>query len=283
MLKMKKTILLVILFSFLNTLAFGQGFYFKAGGGYSVAVSKRRVPSYAFDLATSGNGYNHITNLKVEKNVVTADDEIEDSYGKGASVQLGAGYAFNKYVAIEADFVYLWGGRIKPDIFEINALPFDFRTKMQSFIFHPSFKISPDVPGPWKPYAGLGAMLFFGSNIKSKVQVNDFGGTVVFKDEVKKDVAFGPSGTLGIDYFLNDHVSVFGEASVFLAAYTPKVRQIKEYSVAGNDLLFLFPSTEWELKKEISVKDDFNQFDEAYTMPLSGLSFNIGVKYSITR
>lgn len=281
--KLRYVSVFTLLSLFCSDYVFGQGLYFKGNGGYSVAISKRRIPSYAFDFMTSGNGFNYVTNLEVKNNVVTVDDEVEDTYNKGAFLQFGFGYTLSKYIAIEADFAYLWGAWIKPDLIEINNFRYDFRTKMRSFIFAPSLVISPDVSGSWKPYAKLGGVVFLNPEIKSKVQVTDFSGTYVFRDEVKNGLAFGSSGALGVDYFLDDHFSVFAEISVFLAAYTPKKRQIKEYSLSGNDLSFLLLSTEWKLKKEISSQDAFDKFDIAYTMPLSGLGFNFGIKYSLTR
>ena len=106
------------------------------------------------------------------------------------------------------------------------------------------------------------------------------------KFKMNGGIAFGCTSTLGMNYNIGKHISLFGEVNLISMSYSPKKGTIIEYTENGKNELNELTTSEKEVNfvEEFDYSSDDNESDYKpttmlqYKFPFSSIGFNLGVK-----
>jgi len=297
MMKNLKLNLVLLLAIISSTTLFSQGFYLTAGGGYAVGVNSRS----AWMQNRTYNGYNN--EQTGEFSFTEEYANVPFSLGKGVNFGLSVGFMFNDYFGVDLGGSYLMGGKS-----ESVSLSNDTRidgsgntlirkskgvasiySKMWRII--PSLVLTPNFE-KWNPFMRIGAVIGFGSfYMDYESDFDDYLGvanTFSTKSEFNKGVAIGVNATMGVNYVLNQKVSLFGEVSYIGLSFAPSKWKQTEYKRNGIDELPQQNRSQTEVdyvdsyvydRNNVNPDEPQKQLKESF--PFSSIGFNIGVKFNL--
>lgn len=214
--------------------ASAQGWYVRAGGGYSGEFAKTGFNN------TDPNGITGIeqsTFVTVSADGSTASVEaLNGTVGAGDKFFVTGGYMFNPNLGAELGLNYFRGDDVT--VGESNSPQVESKavTHIQGFDLNPAIYVTPAF-AKFNPYIRAGLLLTVGGNLTIDTDVRQFDGggegtdiVVNAESEVKSRFSVGYSGALGAIYPLNDRWGLFGELEFKSFTIESKSAEIKKYS-----------------------------------------------------
>ncbi|MDD2982576.1 MAG: outer membrane beta-barrel protein [Crocinitomicaceae bacterium] len=258
--------------------ASAQGFYGDFNVGYGLGL-----PNYVMGTTRT---------VTLSPTLVTTDVKDENIYGsigQGFNLALTPGYMINEHIGIELGFNYFMGAQKTIQETKTNNASIHSTRKAQSnqlrlipsvVVSSGGDKISVYAKGGLVlPVMGVTNIEIDGSEL-----VMTGGGlmtkTTHVESEFKGKVSLGFRGTLGVDYLINDRLSMFGELQQTNLFIKQDKNTIVAYKVNGVDVLGTFTGDQKETiyvdeinsqskpNEALAGKTNFNQF-----------GINVGVKY----
>ncbi len=211
---------------------------------------------------------------------------------------LGLGYMFTNHIGVQLDGVF--GLSSTEYIFSDNLFvihytsgPLTTNIKMvqkanNTVMLMPSLILQTGTD-PWNIYTRFGAVLPLSTRITQHLLISNAPGTgrVVVDDfafEVKNSFSLGISSAAGVQYKINDRLSVWGELSVVSMSLYTKESEFKSFSEDG----FTYPVSSVNLPVIIKYSktafvDSTGTTAPAYAQPFSNAGVNFGILIALVR
>ena len=262
---MKKTFFtLAMTFSLFAGTASAQKLFVRAGLGY------------AFPSGSQAIGLN-----TKDPNTISAQN---GSFGTGLNGELGIGYMFNKNIGLGLDISYLFGS---------NNLSKDDRGNDKSkqevsgsaLAFTPNIVLSTAMEGKIVPYAKAGFVIASAS-VKN-VQTGTAGSIYVLESEVSGGMALGFKGAMGVNFAINDKVSIYGELAYTGMSYRPAKMVVTKATENGINVLPNFSVKDKETTYSTEVDNTASSPSSSPrrsitpVLPFSSLGLNFGVMINL--
>ena len=251
-----------------------QGVYARLGAGFSFPAGSQMKYNRSYE---SGSGSSGSTSKSY--------DPISFSLGKGVNTALAAGYMFNQYIGLELGAGFLIG---------LNNTTTDKRTsgnettesttgsKGRTLTLTPALRIAAPLSDKVGVYARAGVILpLLNQAIESKKGSGEDKSEQEYK--VTGFFTLGCNTAVGIELFLSEKVSIFGELNTTFLRFDTKDGEITVYkNSAGKDLLEGVPAEQKkaEFTKEYnSSATDDKRLSESYPASSVGLTLGIAFKF----
>ncbi len=172
---------------------------------------------------------------------------------------------------------------------------FDSLTKSSGIFISPTamFMIG---GGKVRPYALVGittGIVKIEDSTEGLIGVRDNGITFKQKNETKGDYAFGFRGGAGLDFNVAPKFSIYGEVIFSAISYYAKeneitffdindVDQLPDLTVRQKSTVYVDKVTETEINGTIVIDDNKPNEQLRKPLPLSSLSFGVGVEYRLS-
>ena len=253
------------------------GFYIGVGGGYSLP------------LKTSGeseffSGYDEHRNTDGSRNYKSRPF----SFGQGANFGIDLGYMFTPNIGAELGVDYFMGSKIDVYKYSNDSSPnYSENQKVSAKMI----QLKPAVvfkagSGKVNPYTKLGVIIGVGGKITSEYSEKDSNpsNNYSFNIEMSEGTAFGLHGALGLEYAVNDKISLFGEIAGNSLNYSPKKGKVTKWGYDTTNYLEMADIDE----KEFEFVDEYKSTDNAnnkprkmlkFSTPFSNIGLNIGAKF----
>lgn len=276
-----KRISLALLIALLPVITFAQGFYFRTGLGYAFPMAGQSMDPNGTPYGGTYNGNNNNYSIQGA------------SFTSGLQGQLGIGYLFNRHLGMQLDLnlgvspkqysftatnVMLPGGYIGDVSFQMRA-----RTPVLAI---PSVVLQ-NGGDQWNIYSRFGFVLPINTKIiRDEIQANAVGtGQRIVDDftfEVTSSFSLGVAAAAGVQYKINDRLSIWGELSmVSLSVY---VKQQKLTAVTENGVSYPLSAVTGNqvinYSKNITA-DSTGANQPTYSQPFSNLGINFGIRVSL--
>lgn len=254
------------------------GLYMAIHGGYNTTVAGTSGIDYLGGMLAGG-----IPMLTANGE----DDKLETptySFGKGTNVGINIGYMFNRNVGVELGADYLLGGKNNFKIKEEDDIS-ETSVHAKMIQLRPTMRIAAG-KDKINPYAKVGLVIGVGGSIDSELEITD--GTdktsvILVKDQ---GIAFGFTGAGGVDFSINEKMSIFSEISFTGLSFNPKKGKITKAEFNGEDQL---PNIDVRQKEYDYVKSadiSAGDADTPQQLPKTSQNFNsmginIGLKIRI--
>jgi hypothetical protein len=278
--KLLKTIAIIVTVMGISQSLSAQNFYLKARGGYGWGVSK---DGYYVDL---GQGK------------VTADgyqEQIYTSIGAGIPVGISAGYYLNDNIGAEVDFTYLYGNTVTVADYNVpNVIMQNIDVYTRQYRVAPTIIMSTGHSKKFSVYTKVGFVLPVGGYSLVNADVTQYvtnpaDGSLVpvavnLQQKMYGKFSLGFKGVLGLEYKLNDKLSVFTEIEGVYLNIKRKKSKVTKYEVNGSDALSTYPGPiEVTYKDKIQVDQSGNPVNSnealSTTSPYSKQGINLGFTY----
>lgn len=278
---MKKTsrIIAAIAVSLFATNAIAQGPYVKVNAGYNFGLNST--------IATkSERTWNPPTNSGTY-------EALNINFGKGINLDGAFGFMVNKNVGFELGLSFLLGGKTEitdkyTGTTSIDNDKITFTSSM--FRINPSVVLSAGFE-KINPYAKFGLLVGIGSikmsseYVETNIPTNT-STTTKTTQKLNGGLALGFNSAFGVEYMLNEKMSIFGELNLNNLSYAPKKGEIIELTVDGVDQLPNLTTND----KEIEFVDSYTFSSASPTpdsspdieikenMPFNSFGLNFGIK-----
>lgn len=278
--KLLKTIAIAMMVMGIGQSLSAQNFYLKARGGYGWGVSK---DGYYVDL---GQGK------------VTADgyqEQIYTSIGAGIPVGISAGYYLNDNIGAEVDFTYLLGNTVTVADYNVpNVIMQNIDVYTRQYRVAPTIIMSTGHSKTFSVYTKVGFVLPVGGYSMVNADLTQYvtnpaDGSLVpvpvnLQQKMYGKFSLGFKGVLGLEYKLNEKLSVFTEIEGVYLNIKRKKSKVTKYEVNGNDALSTYPGPiEVTYKDKIQVDQSGNPVNAnealSTTSPYSKQGINLGFTY----
>ena len=265
-----------------------QGLYFKLGGSYAVPLGSQSL------LETS------IINVSVNNNqqqIATGTTEsIKGSYGAGIYTGFSVGYKFSPFIGIDLNVSYLLGNKFSgtSSITGGSGFKAESSTKSKGIFVSPTamFMIGGGTVRPYALMGVIGGSVAIDDDITGILDVTDTKTSILVREESKGDYAFGFRGGAGIDINVASKFSVYAEVIFNSISYYAKEKEITQYEVDGVDVLpdlsvrnrrtvYVDKVTVMSIDGNEVIDDNAPTEELRKPLPLSNLSFGMGVKYRL--
>lgn len=249
-------------------------FYIAAHGGYNLIVSGTR----GLDLLSVGSGVPMYTVDRMGESIET----VPYSFGKGANVGINLGYMFTPNIGVELGADYLLGAKNKfRSVIDGQSSELAMHSKMIQL--RPTMVVS---GGGTKinPYAKVGVVLGIGGKIISEYAAISSGNTEEVELERSKGFAFGFTGAGGVDFIINDKISIFSEIGFTGLSFSPEKGEVTKVVVNGEDRLPLLSVQQTQFVYLNNANPSAGTANEPQQAPRSSYNFNsmgitMGVKF----
>ena len=278
--KLLKTIAIIVTVMGISQSLSAQNFYLKARGGYGWGVSK---DGYYVDL---GQGK------------VTADgyqEQIYTSIGAGIPVGISAGYYLNDNIGAEVDFTYLYGNTVTVADYNVpNVIMQNIDVYTRQYRVAPTIIMSTGHSKKFSAYTKVGFVLPVGGYSLVNADVTQYvtnpaDGSLVpvqvnLEQKMYGKFSLGFKGVLGLEYKLNEKLSVFTEIEGVYLNIKRKKSEVTKYEVNGSDALSTYPGAiTVNYKDKIQVDQSGNPVNSnealSTTSPYSKQGINLGFTY----
>ncbi|MBL3655240.1 outer membrane beta-barrel protein [Fulvivirga sediminis] len=277
---------------FISTVSFGQGFYVRAGGGYSIKASSSQ---YNDSDPNSITGIEPSTRINVNQDGTTVES-LKGTLGEGFKLGAVAGYMFNQYIGAELGVYYFHGS--EQTIGETTT-PLSHsiaNAYIRGIDVAPAFVVTPGFEGI-NPYARVGLLIPVAGDLTIDTSVDQMnagpnGETVMIRaeSEVQPKFSVGYQGAIGVLFPVNSGFDIFTEVEFKSVSLRSDEAEIKSFrtTINGNPTpggqLEDLPMSE----KKFIFSDEFKVSEnenEARTLPTqfvnaSGIGLNVGVRYT---
>jgi len=287
---MKKIIITALIVS-TGFSGFAQGFYLRLGVGYAVPEAGQTMDGtgtpYNGSLAYPTSSANYPQNYNI-KNA---------SFSAGFQGMLGLGYMFTDHVGIQLDANA--GLSTKKYTFDIQnanlgtSVYGDYSVIQQAkspFIVSPSLVLQTG-GAPWNIYARMGLAVPVSTKITEDQVATTGAGTAGYdiqdiSYQIKNSFSLGFVAAAGVQYKLNDRVSIFGEVSLLSMSVFIKQSTLTAASqVSASGSQSYAPSSLGvpvvvNYSKKASA-DSAGDQQAAYSQPFSNIGFNFGLVFRL--
>ncbi len=276
-----KKLFLAVALCVATGLVSAQGFYVKAGAGYSFGAGKS-----SFYLERDGDTY--------------SDKPI--SLGKGINTCLGAGYMFNKYIGAELAFNYAIGlentftskytysgydGGIAPVDVNVNS---ETKIKNSGLGLMPALKFVAPMGDKLSLYSRFGLVIPVTEKTiitYDETQTSTLRTETSFrKTEVTSFFKLGAAAAMGVSCALTDKLDLFAEVNGVWSSFQFKKSTVVKATENGQDILpnMTTYQKETEYNKEHNYVTDNNEPNKpsqqlSDTFPASNIGLTIGVAF----
>lgn len=310
---MKLTIKALIFFTLICTSYFAQAqdyitidnsqqFYVRVSAGYSFESGKTE-----FNNADP----NGLTGIMQSTDVTVGADgsvnvkSLNGTVGAGVKANLTIGYMFNPYIGAELGVSYFHGDKTLIGRLRSPQVASEENTYLRGFDVAPGIFLTPNFK-TINPYARMGVIIPIAGelNIKTRAKQANGGGSgtdimVEAKSEVKARFSVGYFGAVGVNYPINDNLSIFAEVEIKNLSIKSKSAEITEYATTAitNGESQLVPRQQLAdlpvYEKQFEFSDDYTQ--SSTTTPdqnaprqiptqfvnASGTGINVGIRFSL--
>ncbi len=266
----------------------GQGLYFKMGGSYALPMgSQSLLESSTATIITGNNTTNTVTT-----------EGITGSYGSGIYLNFSSGYKFTPFIGIDLNVSYqlgeeytgntsLMGGNL---VAELTS-----KTKSQGIFISPTAMFMTG-GGTVRPYALVGVIVGT-TKIEDQSDVFLDNGDVPINysivEKTNGEVAFGFRGGAGLDLNVASKFSFYVEVIFNSISYYAKEKEVTSAILDGVDQLdnltprerntvYVDKITETYIDGVLVFDDNLPTQELRKPLPLSNLSFGLGVKYRLS-
>lgn len=272
------------------------GFYAFLGAGYGLGQNTENLDGFSIKKDTTI----HILQTKID--ILSSDEQINLSMGKGICINWGLGIMVNGNLGFELGMSYLIGAKttgihtnidVSDNTFPITTTAENERTySANMFRINPSIIISSGMEGI-NPYAKFGMIFGFASinredNNTSSAFYSSSDTTIITKTALtmKADggVAIGFSAAFGCNFMINSNLSFFGEFNLVSLSYAPTKSEITSYSVDGEDILSNMTIAQKQIEYYDILKPNSTQTKDMpsqllkKSISLGSIGLNIGMK-----
>lgn len=278
--------------------ATAQGFYLRAGGGYSIEAAKSEFNDADPNDLT---GIQQSTDITVNSNGATTIESLNGTVGEGYKINLTGGYMFNPYIGVELGINYFHGdetliGRLNSPEVQSEEIAY-----IRGFDISPAVILTPGYEGV-NPYARVGLLMTAAGDLTIETSAYQPNGAAPGTDievnaesEVTSKFSIGYVGALGVLVPVNDRISLFGEAEFKSFSIQSDEAEIKEFETMAiqDGQRVPVPGQQLEdlpvAEKEFRFEDEFTitgeNPDEPRPIPrqyvnASGLGLNVGIRYN---
>ena len=230
---------------------------------------------------------------------------LNGTVGAGLKANVAIGYMFNPYIGVELGVSYFHGDKTMIGRLRSPQITSEENTYLRGFDVAPGIILTPNFQ-TLNPYARMGLIVPIAGELTIETmatQVNVGGpGTdllVEAKSEVKSRFSVGYFGAVGVNYPINDNLSIFGEVEIKNLSIKSKSAEITKYSTTAitNGQSQLVPGQQLEdlpvYEKQFDFTDDYNQ--STTTAPnqnaprkiptqfvnASGIGINVGIRFRL--
>lgn len=252
----------------------GTGFYVALSGAYNLPVNSKGSPYFYANNEVFQPGTNPV-------------EVVPFSLGKGPSVGIDIGYMFTQNIGAELGVDYLFGSRTT---FRETDTQFPTYTADQNICgkmlqFKPAMVFSAGT-GNIKPYTKAGVVIGVAGKITSEYEVREANTNYSsdYYEEYTGGVAVGFHGALGLDYALNNKMSVFGELTAVGLNYSPDKGEVTRAVENDQDYLNELTVNDREIEFVNSTDGTAQTSSQPrkelkFSAPFSNVGLNIGFKY----
>lgn len=278
-------------------------FYFRVSGGYSFETGKTE-----FNNADP----NELTGIKQSTDVTVSADgstvnvkPLNGTAGAGLKANITAGYMFNPYIGAELGVSYFHGDKTMIGRLRSPQAISEANTYLRGVDVAPGIFLTPNFK-TLNPYARMGLIVPVAGKLTIETMATQPNGggagtdiMVEAKSEVTSRFSVGYFGALGVNYPINDNLSIFGEVEIKNLSIKSKSAEITEYATKAvtNGQSQLVPGQQLAdlpvYEKKFDFSDDYHQ--STTTAPnqnaprqiptqfvnVSGTGINIGVRFTL--
>lgn len=310
---MKLTLKALIFFTLISTSYFAQAqdhitidnseqFYVRVSAGYSFESGKTE-----FNNADP----NGLTGIMQSTDVTVGADgsvnvkSLNGTVGAGVKANITVGYMFNPYIGAELGVSYFHGDKTLIGRLRSPQVASEENTYLRGFDVAPGIFLTPNFK-TINPYARMGVIIPIAGelNIETRAKQANGGGSgtdimVEAKSEVKAHFSVGYFGAVGVNYPVNDNLSIFAEVEIKNLSIKSKSAEITEYATTAitNGESQLVPGQQLAdlpvYEKQFEFSDDYTQ--SSTTAPdqnaprqiptqfvnASGTGINVGIRFSL--
>lgn len=249
-----------------NTAIEGKtGFYVSVQGGYNLPIAGQT--------------------LMVDEDFTGASDSYDDvmgTFGKGANFGVGLGYMLTPNLGAELGFNYLLGAEYTATSRSSLA---NVTQKMRGNMVQisPSVVLRTNQSGPLNHYVKAGLLIGVGSKVTEEWNATSGTNYAFSKEEYTGNASLGFTGAVGLDYAVNNRISLFGEIKGNALTYKPKESEYVQASINGVDQLPNMTTRDRYTVYLDSYVDDgtANEADQQsrISMPFSSIGVNVGLRF----
>jgi hypothetical protein len=250
--------------------------------------------SFAQIYVRANVGYNLPMNsslIGVEEHYDNVSDEyrltgVYGSYGTGFSANIAFGGGFKSgIVGYDIEVGYLMGKTHKTEeVYESTNYNANnqFTRKAKSIQIAPSITFTGGT-GNFHPFARMGPVIALTTVVEHADYDNTYSNQWTQEYKYSGGISLGFKGVLGIGYSLNESLDLFTELDFIAMAYSPKKREITEYTVMGEDRRDQLPEEilEEDIEDEVVVEGEGSTppMKEPLSMGSIGLQFGVKFKF----
>ncbi len=286
------TLLICVTISVFSQQEKQERWYVKLGGSYFMQMASTEFPSV--------NGLQPMKTV-YKDNVLISEESVTGSFGEGCRVGGTVGYRFTPRLGLEMGFNYYQSKEKTMLQTVMNGT-----TVVQSDGQVTAFDIAPalvlyigNVKG-FEPYTKVGVIIPIHGTLDITTnglvgpdgKPNPNGVDFHRKDQISPNPTCGFQAALGTSYKIYKNLSAYAELEYRNFSVGSKDKEVKEYTVNGNDMLSQLPTS--ELQTEYHTKLDknsnnknFNTVDTSKPMDdlrsyisVSGLGLTLGLRMS---
>ncbi|HUH26929.1 outer membrane beta-barrel protein [Gelidibacter sp.] len=279
-----------------------QKFYFRISAGYSFESGKTE-----FNNADP----NGLTGIMQSTDVTVGADgsvnvkALNGTVGAGVKANATIGYMFNPYIGAELGVSYFHGDKTLIGRLRSPQVVSEENTYLRGFDVAPGIVLTPNFK-TINPYARMGLIVPIAGelNIETRAKQANGGGPgtdilVEAKSEVKASFSVGYFGAMGLNYPVNDNLSIFAEVEIKNLSIKSKSAEITEYATTAisKGQSQLVPGQQLSdlpiYEKQFEFTDDYTQSstttpnqNEPRKIPTqfvnaSGTGINFGIRFTI--
>lgn len=280
-----------------------SNFYIRVSTGYSFESGKTEFNNadpngltgimQSTDITVSADGSN--VNVK----------SLNGTVGAGIKVNVTGGYMFNPFIGAEMGISYFHGDKTMIGRLRSPQVTSEENTYLRGFDVAPGLILTPNFKKV-NPYARMGLIVPIAGDltIETVARQKNGGGQgtdilVQAKSEVKSKFSVGYFGAIGLNYPVNNNLSIFGEVEIKNLSIKSKSAEIIEYSTTAitDGQSQLVPGQQLAdlpvYEKQFEFSDDFNQSTTAQPnqdaprqiptqyVNASGIGVNVGIRFTL--
>lgn len=249
-----------------------QNAYFGIGGGYATSLASQTMTFNETGFTNNDHFY----------------ETVKGTYGKGLNFGMYAGYMFNPNVSAELGISYLAGGKTKRHYVKESSATEDLVLSAKMIRIMPSLRMTAG-DGKLKPYMRIGMVVGVGGKITADQTWTDTGcncGNSETTWEYTGGISLGATGAFGVNYTINEKISLFGELNFIAQSWAPEKGLLTKSMFNGADQL----PNKTTSQKEIDFVKSYTTTSSVNTSapttqiknysPFSSIGINIGLTYS---